>query len=228
MNPTLNDVLAWDVGNWSAALKFWEEHGELCSDEPLDCLEVGANGGGLSVWLATLGHRVVCSDQRNTQRNAKEMVDRFGAQDQIRFQDIDATDIPYENSFDVILFRSVLGAVGYGNDRDRQQLAVESMHRALRPGGRLLFAENLAGSELHRRFRNAFVPWGKRWRYVTVDEMREFLRPFKSVKLDTTGLLGALGRSEPQRRILSRFDRAGLSKAVPPSWRYIVYGVATK
>ncbi len=221
------DVLAWDAGNWSVALEFWERHGAL-EGGPLECLEIGANRGGLSAWLASMGHNVICSDLRDCESRARPLIERAGILSRVRFQDIDATAIPYDNEFDVIVFKSVLGGVGHGGAIDRQRAAVASMHRALRPGGRLLFAENLTGSPLHRFFRRNFVKWGNGWRYVTIDEMRDFLRPFSQVRFDTSGVLGTFGRSEAQRQLLANVDRAALNAAFPPHWRYIMYGVATK
>lgn len=222
-----SDVLKWDVGNWSAALDYWERYGGL-GERPLECLEIGANEGGLSVWLASHGHTVVCSDLHDCERTARPLVERYGVLDRVRFEDIDATAIPYENRFDIVLFKSVLGGVGHNGAIERQRAAVASMYRALRPGGRLLFAENLAGSGLHKALRSAFVAWGGAWRYVTREEMLDFLGDFSSVSSATTGVLGTFGRSEKQRQMLATIDRAALNKLTPPSWRYIMYGVATK
>jgi SAM-dependent methyltransferase len=221
------DVLKWDVGNWSAALDYWERHGSI-ERSGLECLEIGANEGGLSAWLASRGHRVLCSDLEGCERIARPLMERHGLADRVTFEDIDATSIPYENRFDVIVFKSVLGGVGHDGAIDRQRKAVQAMHRALRPGGRLLFAENLIGSSMHKFFRSKFIRWGNSWRYVTIDEMRDFLRDFRDVKYSTTGVLGTLGRSEGQRRMLSAVDRAALNALAPPAWRYIMYGVATK
>jgi SAM-dependent methyltransferase len=221
------DILKWDVDNWSTALAYWERYGSL-GDGPLDCLEIGANQGGLSVWLASMGHHVICSDLENAEANARPLVERYGMRDRIVFEEIDATAIPYENDFDVIVFKSVLGGVGHNDAIDRQREAVRSMHRALRPGGRLLFAENLAGSSLHKFFRSTFVKWGNAWRYVTIGEMLEFLGGFSDVKFSTAGVLATFGRSETQRRMLATVDRAALNTLAPPAWRYIMYGVATK
>ena len=222
-----SDAIGWDVANWSAALAFWRREANL-EGGPLDALEIGANQGGLSVWLAAAGHRVVCSDLHDTRRHAAPLARRFDLEDRICFEDIDATAIPYERAFDVIVFKSVLGGVGRDGAIDRQHAAIDSMHRALRPGGRLLFAENLTGSALHRWLRTRFVTWGESWRYVTIGEMAAFLRPFETVRYDTGGFFGALGRSETQRRMLSYLDRLGGNALAPPSWRYIIYGVATK
>lgn len=223
----MTDVLAWDAGNWSIALDYWKRHGQL-SAGPLQCLEIGANQGGLSAWLASMGHDVVCSDLRGCEDRARPLIERSGVIDRVRFEDIDATAIPYENHFDIVIFKSVLGGVGHGDAVERQRAAIASIHGALKPGGRLLFAENLTGSGLHKFFRRHFVRWGNGWRYVTIEEMRDFLRPFSTLTYDTTGVLGTFGRSEPQRRMLAQVDRAALNAAVPPHWRYIMYGVATK
>jgi SAM-dependent methyltransferase len=204
-------------------LRYWER--ELRQSESLRCLEVGASGGGLSVWLAAHGHSVVCSDFHHSPADAQALAARYGVGERIRYEDIDATAIPYESAFDIIAFKSVLGGIGRDDAIERQRAAIASMYRALRPGGRLFFAENLAASPLHALLRRAYIRWGSRWRYVTIDEMREFLQPFARVRFATAGFFGTLGRSESQRRALALLDRVAV---VPPSWRYIMYGVATK
>ncbi len=227
LRVTRNDVVQWDVGNWSAALEFWHLHGGV-DQGGLECLEIGANQGGISAWLASFGNRVVCSDVRDTEMQAHPLIDRYGLSDRVRFQDIDATSIPYDSVFDVVAFKSVLGGIGYNGAIERQARAIKAMHRALKPGGKLLFAENLRGSSVHNFLRSKFVRWGNRWRYLTIDEMRDFLRDFSDVKFSTTGVLGTLGRSESQRRVLAAVDNAGLNAIVPASWHYIIFGVATK
>ncbi|HTX57368.1 MAG TPA: class I SAM-dependent methyltransferase [Candidatus Acidoferrales bacterium] len=220
------DAVGWDVGNWSRALRYWEREGALEAGS-LQCLEVGASGGGISVWLALRGHHVVCSDYNKPLSAAKVLADRYGVADRLQFENIDATSIPYEDTFDVVTFKSVLNSIGHDGAIDRQQQAVAAMYRALRPGGRLLFAENLVGSPLHGLLRRTYVPWGARCRYITTDEMRAFLAPFSQVRYGTAGFLATLGRSESQRQALSVVDRV-IDRAIPPAWRYIIYGVAVK
>ncbi len=138
------DVLQWDVRNWSEALRFWERSVEW--RQVHNCLELGGREGGLSLWLALHGKNVVCSDYEDTRERAREHHQKYQLGANIEYATIDAVSIPYENHFDVIAFKSMLGAVGGGNDKQRQQLAIDQMHKALKPGGFLLFAENMAGS----------------------------------------------------------------------------------
>lgn len=195
---------------------------------PLDCLELGARGGGLTLWMARAGHRVICSDLEKSEGRARPLLERYGITSGVTYQDIDATAIPYDDHFDRIVFKSVLGGIGSNDSIERQRCAVQSIHRALKPGGKLLFAENLAGSPLHEYLRRRFVQWGERWRYPTLAEMRGFLEPFRDVRYGTTGFLGTFGRSESQRSVLAALDDVALNRVVPEQWHYIVYGVATK
>jgi SAM-dependent methyltransferase len=225
--PALRDIVEWDVRSWSKAIAFWEAQ-HVLDGAPLDCLEIGARGGGLTLWMAQRGHRVLCSDLTESEGRARPLLERYGITSGVSYQDIDATDIPYDDRFDVIVFKSVLGGIGSNDAIEKQRKAVASIHRALKPGGKLLFAENLAGSPLHLFLRRRFVRWGDRWRYPTLDEMRSFLAPFRSVSYGTTGFLGTFGRSEQQRALLAAMDDVALNRVVPEEWRYIVYGVATK
>jgi len=221
------DFIGWDVRNWSSALKFWLAHS---TQQISNCsaLELGSGNGGLSLWLAQQGARVVCSDITPESSSVRELhVDR-GFERSIRYDRISATDIPYTNEFDIVLFKSVLGYIGIYGGKELQLKAVKEMHRALKPGGELFFAENLAGSWLHQTLRRRFVGWGKRWRYPTVDEMQEFLSPFSTIQYRTLGVTGAFGRTETQRNLFGMLDQAIFNHVIPEGSRYIVIGVAKK
>lgn len=217
----------WDTRNWALAPRFWEDHTSV----PLAgcrALELGSRNGGLSLWLARCGADVTCTDVHGPTSIARRWHAEAGVANRIRYGALDVTRLDERDAYDVIVFKSMLGALG-GPDRRRvQQDAIARIHRALRPGGELLFAENLAASAAHRFLRRRFVAWGQSWRYVTVAEMREFLDPFASVAYRTAGFSGAFGRSPRQQELLGAVDRAGLDRLVPETWRYIILGVARK
>jgi SAM-dependent methyltransferase len=225
--PGRGEIVEWDIENWSAALDYWRRHSRLTLSS-CTALEIGSRNGGLSLWLALSGATVVCSDLEGPAESALRKHERYGVSRLITYERIDALDVPYSGAFDLVVFKSVLGGVGTGDGRERQQRAVQQMHNALKPGGELWFAENLTASPVHRALRNRYVSWGRRWRYVSPAELLEFLEPFASVTWRTTGVVGALGRSERQRTVLATLDKMFLNALVPAGWRYIAFGVARK
>lgn len=220
-------MLEWDVRNWSAALDFWTSHTaqklSACS-----ALEIGSRNGGLALWLALQGARVLATDIGQPSQAARSLHQAHGVADRIRYERIDATRIPYRGEFQIVLFKSVLGAIGRVGGQRLQAQAVNEMYQALSPGGELFFAENLVGSSLHRFCRKHFVRWGNTWRYVSIREMLEFLAPFSAVYYSTIGFAGAFGRTEAQRNVLGMIDRVLFNRAIPASWRYIIIGLARK
>ena len=220
----LADIIDWDIRNWSAALDFWTKHS---SQDLSRCtaLEIGCGRGGLSLWMAAKGAKVTCSDFNGARQEALDNHKSSGVCDRITYESIDATDIPYTNHFDVIVFKSMLGII---NSRDLQAKAIKEMHKALKIGGELFFAENLTASPVHQYLRRRFVRWGKLWRYVSIDEMKEFLSPFSDISLHAVGVAGTLGRSERQRNALGIFDKVVLDHITPNRWKYILLGVARK
>ena len=218
------DIVGWDVRTWSKAVDHWND--VLGDHEPrLRCLEIGAGPGGPSLWLALRGHDVTCSNFENTRGQAGPLHDRYGVHT-IRYEDIDANAIGYENTFDLIIFKSVLGGAASTAVQQRDILA--GMHRALKPGGRVLFAENLRGTWLHRLARSiAYRVRGTSWRYPTRRELDSMLAVFEEHDLRTTGFLALFGMTEGQRRALAAADDAVFNR-VPASWRYVAYGAARK
>jgi len=222
-----SDFVEWDVRNWSVALDFWLAHSKQCLSG-CTALEVGSRNGGLSLWLALQGARVICSDVRGPTEKAMLQHRANGVSHLVEYQAIDATSIPYTEQFDIILFKSVLGGIGSQGGKEMQSKAIREMYRALKKGGELFFAENLVASPIHKFSRQKWVKWGERWRYVSIEEVGEFLSPFSQVHLRTTGFAGALGVSETQRNWLGLFDQIILDRLVPSRWKYIVAGVARK
>ncbi len=225
----MQTYVQWDVRNWGRALGFWRE---VVGPQKLidaEVLELGSRDGGLSLWFADQGaRRVLCSDLDGPAETARELHSAAGMADRIDYAAIDATRIGRTAAYDVIAFKSVLGGIGGVGGIEAQAKAVESIYEALKPGGVLLFAENLTASPLHDALRRRFVSWSGHWRYVTEPEVGDFLAPFASSRLATFGFAGAFGRTEGQRTSLARVDLAGLDRLVPDRWNYIVAGVATK
>ncbi|MGB0423738.1 MAG: SAM-dependent methyltransferase, partial [Flavobacteriales bacterium] len=188
---TINDIVQWDIHNWSKALPFWEQ---ALPTEPLICLELGGRTGGLSLWLALKGHQVTCSDLRLPRETAEALHQKYKVDHLVTYETIDASKIPHENKFDVIVFKSMLGAVAMKGQNHKKQEAIDQMEKALKPGGILLFSENLEASQLHQWARKKFNKWGENWNYLKFNEVPELLGNFEKVETRTDGFLAAFGR----------------------------------
>jgi SAM-dependent methyltransferase len=221
------DILEWDVENWSEALEFWTRYSSLRLSA-CEALEIGSRNGGLSLWLAMCGARVVCSDVRGPSEAARHKHQQYGIAEAVRYESVNVLDIPYREAFDVVAFKSVLGGLNGRGELSLQRRAIEQMYQALKPGGELWFAENLIASPAHQFLRARFGKWAPRWRYTSLQELTECLSPFASITMRSTGVLGLLGRDERQRSMLARLDKRLVNLLVPAGWRYIALCVATK
>ena len=145
----LKDVIQWDVKSWSKAVKYWEKNVDWSTVQ--HGLELGGREGGLSLWMALKGVKVVCSDLKEVETTAKPLHDTYAVLDLVSYEDIDASAIPYENHFDVIVFKSIIGGIGRNDNFELQKKVFSEIHKALKPGGKLLFAENLTASSIHKK-----------------------------------------------------------------------------
>lgn len=220
------DILQWDIKSWSKALIYWDTTIDWNTIQ--NALELGGQKGGLSLWLALKGKMTVCSDLKDVIITAEPLHKKYNVNQFINYQDIDATNIPYKNHFDIVVFKSIIGGIGRNNNYEIQQKVFKEIYQALKPGGKLLFAENLIASPLHQGLRKRFVNWGDSWRYVSIKEMKELLKDFSFCDIRLTGVLGTFGRNENQRNILSTIDELVLNKICPDNWKYIGYGIAEK
>lgn len=220
----MTDLVGWDVRTWSAAFRLWE--GVVAEAPPvLRCLEIGAGPGGPSLWLARKGHDVLCTNQAQTVEIASPLHERYEYSGSIEYQTIDARELPFESEFDIAVFKSVLGGVG---DRAEQAKVVAGLLRSLKPGGRLLFAENIRGTVVHQAARSLMFRRRRAdWRFNSFYRLRELLGGFSSVTMNTAGVTAVFGTTEARRSALAGADRI-LAPITPPSWRYMAYGVATK
>jgi SAM-dependent methyltransferase len=222
----IDAIIGWDIANWANFLPFCERFLET-EAAGRQALEVGARQGGLSLYLALKGYEVVCSDLENPELAAWPLHARHGAAARITYQALDILAPPYpEATFDFIIFKSVLHALP---EARLQAQALKSLHRLLRPGGILLFAENLRASPLHRWIRRLILPG---WllqarRYPTAAEIRSWCGRFREFQGETWGFLGVWGWREAVRDRLARLDTV-LAPCLPPEWRYILFACARK
>lgn len=222
------DVIGWDVITWSRALDFWQRHATIDLTRSR-ALEVGAGtSGGLSLWLALQGCEVTCTTMGGVGETVRALHRRYGVAHRVRYASLDALELREQEAYDVVAFKSVLGGIGTGGHFERQRQATARVHAALRPGGHLLFAENLAGTRAHAAFRARYGAGKDCWRYVTLDDMRELLAPFAMVRYTTAGFFGAWGLTDGQRRASGAIDRFLCRWLVPSAWQYVMVGVATK
>jgi len=222
----MKDIMQWDIKSWSRALSYWENNVDW--DNIQNGLELGGEKGGLSLWLTLKGMKIVCSDLYNIKEKSKKLHGQYNICSIVQYQDIDATNIPYENHFDIIIFKSILGGIGRDDNIEQQQKVLDEIYKALKPGGKLLFAENLKASHFHQRMRKKYLNWGNYWRYVSQTEMNGFLKAYSTYDMHTTGILGSFGRTENQRKFLSTIDQVVLNRVCPNKWNYIAYGIAEK
>ncbi len=225
-SPSWHDFISWDVVNWSRAMRFWSP--QLEQKKPtLTCLELGGNAGGLSLYLAHLGHHVVCSDIQSPEEKAQVLHSKFELSGQITYRAVDATNIPFEAELDVVTFKSILGGIGRVGQEHLTSETIKQIHKSLKPGGQLVFTENLQSSLIHRFMRKRFVRWGSYWNYLRYEEIETLLSVFSTVEYKTYGFFGAFGRNEQQRNVLGKID-ALIEVFIPKSWRYIISVRATK
>lgn len=225
----LADIVGWDVRTWGRAVATWEEALAGMPDGPLEVLEVGAGPAGPSLWLALKGHRVVTSNLGETERLARPLHERYGVADRIEYRDLDlVAGLPYRAAFDVVVFKSVLGGLGSA-DPALPAIALSEIAAALRPGGVVLWAENLRGNWIHRGARALAyrIRRARTWQYLTLRRLRELLAErFDEVEVRVGGVLAVLGPNETTRDGLARADQALFDRIVPASWHYMAYGTA--
>lgn len=219
-------IFEWDVDNWSRALRLWESILPSTASDGATALEVGSRRGGIALYLAHKGYHVVCSDVDNPADVARPIHQAAGVASRIEYTAANVTAMSFADaSFDVVAFKSVLGAVGRGGNTQLIAAAIAEMHRVLKPGGVLLFAENLAAGRMQMFLRRRFTSWAADWNYLTPQSMKEHFAAFEVTHFETFGVLANWGRTEFHRRLLHPIDLM-LSPLTPKTQHYIGYGYA--
>lgn len=219
----VTDIIQWDVENWGKAIPFWAT--AIAEKNGGTAAAFGEREGGLSLWLALNGHQVECSDYNTLDKIPLELHTKHKVENAVSYSQQDISSTSFEDStFDVVMFKSVIGTL---NSKERQQRALDELYRILKPGGHLLFAENLEATGMHRYARKKFTNWGHRWRYLKWKEMNPMLAKFSETKMTSTGFFATFGRSEGQRKFLSGIDWV-LNPFLPKSWKYVLIAACKK
>jgi 2-polyprenyl-3-methyl-5-hydroxy-6-metoxy-1,4-benzoquinol methylase len=221
----LDDIFEWDITNWSRCAEQFEDH--MRSGSGKKGLELGGRRGGLSLWMAMRGYDVVCSDLSSPKEKAEGLHQKYGRTDNIIYEAINALNIPYKEHFDLIMFKSILGGVSREGNDHRKPECINQIYEALKPGGQIVFAENLAASWIHRSLRKKFVKWGDLWNYLEYRDIEQLFHQFSEIEIRTVGFFGAFGRSENQRRLFGLIDKT-IDWIIPKSSRYILFMTAKK
>ena len=225
----LRDAIGWDTVNWLKAIPFWESR-VACKFWECRALEIGAGGnGGLSLWLADRGAQVTCSGYRGVSQEVRTAHATYRLSKQIEYAELDATPMHGEEEYDVIAHKSVLGGIVRGKGLECARNVVREIATALRPGGTIIFAENLSGTPFHRLLRTRFGAGRNQWHYFTPGELISLYSDFSSVEVTTFGFMGCFGgSSEPLRKVLGHCDSLLFDHLTPSSWHYIMAGIAVK
>lgn len=230
MKQIIKNTIGWDTVNWKRAIDFWNI-GDL---EGKNVLDLGAGGGGLSLLFALHGANVTCSDYipQNINieeyfKNAQKLHKKYKVADRVIYKHIDACDIGVTDTYDIVTFKSICGAIGrLGNDK--KSVMFQQIYRALKPSGTLYFCENMEASKFHMKMRREFSRAGKnQWQYLTLEEYQQIINIFKFNKFETFGLLGCLGPKEPIRRFLGHLDIM-IDRYFADKNKYIISVIANK
>ena len=236
----INDIIGWDTSVWGQSLKFFDENVDFRNVKI--ALELGSgSNGGYSLYFASKDIDTICSNPFGDFESAKKVHSKYDFSTKIIYEKIDALDIPYENKFDCISFKSIMGVLGNREERfkniNAQKKMISNVSKSLKKGGYLIFAENLKGSKFHQYILNKYG-WGKNykgWRYFSITDYFDIVGgDFTLLNYKTTGVLGNMVSKkeirfkESLKRIFGKIDTFILDKLLKENSRYVIFAVFKK
>ena len=224
----LADIAEWDIYTWGrVAIQYWDNVIEeyFPSNKNLRVLDIGARNGGTSLYFGLKGMSCICSDIEEPTEKAKALHCKYGVSSLIYYDIVDCTNIKFEDgTFDIVAFKSVMGAVGRNSNYNSICKAAAEIYRVLKPNGLLVFCENLQGSWLHKISRKTLVKWGNSWNYLTIDFINQIIRGFSEYQIKTYGFLNCFIKSNS---LVNWLDNK-LCRIIKPQNQYMCYGYARK
>lgn len=228
----INDIIEWDILNWSRLIPLWLPVLNTLSPDS-KVLAFGERNGGMSLMLALLGFKVLCTDREGPTEKARELHKSYNVAHLVTYDSFDiVNDSIQDDKFDLIIAKSVIGGLKeIPNDRSTrtfqvQKNAVYNISRMLKSGGHFLSAENMKGSVLTENYRK----WkGKDngWRYLQLKEISELSDFFSTFQTKTFGFLPTSSSNLMINRICFWANRH-LLEILPSESKYIVFISATK
>lgn len=220
------DSIGWDIENWLQGVKFWLDNVEFKNKRILE-LGCGCDNGGLSLLAANQkADSILCTNFGDITETTKNFHKQYKT-DNIDYANIDALDIPYNEEFDIIMFKSMMGGITKLNP-DNTDIILKNCAKALKKSGKLIFAENLTSTRFHMWCRRKLNK--RTWHYFQPNELEEHINSigsFNIIDKMECGILGCFGRNEKQRRLLSKLDRI-LEKFCPRDFFYIQFWILEK
>jgi chemotaxis methyl-accepting protein methylase len=224
-NKRINEIINWDVETWKEALPYWEDKLLDYDKTSALCIEIGARDGSISLWMATNGFNITCSDIYYDLEEAKKLHLKYGISKNVVYKKIDVLDWNEKNKYDVIIIKSVLGAL---QNEKMIEIAIKNIYENLKEGGILLFAENSKATIFHQQFRKRFTNWGNILFYFDEKSVKMLLKKMKVIEVKYNGVLAVFGNRIGFSKPFSNLDKFILNKIASNKIKYMLFGYAKK